>query len=45
MNMQENARLILGLRAKGWSDTEIANFLLYVESGEDQYRPTPAERE
>ena len=41
MNMQENARLILGLRAKGWTDTEIADFLLYIESGEEQYKPKP----
>lgn len=39
MNMQENARLILGLRSKGWTDTEITNFLLWIESGEEQYRP------
>ena len=25
MNMSETARLILDLRAKGWSDTEIIN--------------------
>jgi len=41
MNMTENARLILGLRALGISDTEIANFILYVETGEDQYKPKP----
>lgn len=39
MNMQETARLILGLRAAGWSDEKIANFLLYIESGEEQYKP------
>lgn len=39
MNMQENARLILGLRAKGWTDTEIADFLLWIESGDEQYKP------
>ena len=43
MNMQENARLILGLRAKGWTDTEIADFLLYIESGDEQYKPKPSE--
>ena len=45
MNMQENARLILGLRAKGWTDTEIADFLLYIESGDEQYKPKPSEEE
>lgn len=39
MNMSENARLMLGLRAKGWSDTEIVNFCLWVETGEEQYKP------
>ncbi len=39
MQLQENARLILGLRAKGWTDTEIADFLLYIGSGDEQYKP------
>lgn len=29
------ARLILGLRSKGWTDTEIVDFLLWIESGEE----------
>ena len=45
MNMQENARLILGLREKGWTDTEIADFLLYIASGDEQYKPTPNQKE
>ena len=39
MNMQENARLILGLRAAGWSEKEINDFMLFIESGEEQYKP------
>ena len=39
MNMQENTKLALGLRALGMSDTEIVNFLLWIETGEEQYRP------
>lgn len=39
MNMSENSRLILGLRAKGWSDTEIADFILWIGTGEKQYKP------
>lgn len=39
MNMQENARLALGLRELGLTDTEIVNFLLWMETGEEQYRP------
>ena len=37
----ESARLILGLRAKGWTDTEIADFILWIETGEERYRPSP----
>lgn len=40
MNMSESSRLILGLRAKGWTDTEITNLILWVETGEEQYKPT-----
>ena len=39
MNMSESSRLILGLRSKGWTDTEIADFILGVETGEAQYKP------
>lgn len=41
MNMQETARLILALRGAGWTDTQITNLLLYVENGEEQYKPKP----
>lgn len=39
MNMTETARLILGLRNAGWNEKEINDFILYIETGEDQYRP------
>lgn len=39
MNMSESSRLILGLRAKGWSDTEITDFILWIGTGEEQYKP------
>lgn len=39
MNMQEIARLILGLRSAGWSEKEINDFILFIESGEEQYKP------
>lgn len=39
MNMQETARFILGLRAAGWSEKEINDFMLFIESGEEQYKP------
>lgn len=41
MNMQENARLVLGLRAAGWSEKKINDFILYIETGEEQYKPEP----
>ncbi len=41
MNMTEVARLLLGLRAAGWSEKEINDFVLYIESGEEQYKPKP----
>jgi len=39
MNMAETARLILGLQATGWDEKKIKDFLLYIESGEEQYMP------
>lgn len=44
MNMSESSRLILGLRSKGWTNTEITDFILWVETGDEQYRPRPEER-
>ena len=44
MNMVEIARLLLGLRAAGWSEKEINDFVLYIESGEEQYKPKPREK-
>ena len=39
MNMQEVARLLLGLRADGWDEKKINDFLLWIETGEEQYKP------
>ena len=41
MNMQEAARMILGLRAAGWSEEKINNFILFIETGEEHYKPGP----
>ena len=43
MNMGENARLIIGLRAKGWTDTEINDLVLWIETGDEHYKPRPSE--
>lgn len=45
MNMTENARLVLGLRAAGWSEKKINDFILYIETGEEQYKPEPDAKE
>lgn len=39
MNMQETSRLILALRAKGWDDTSINDLILYLETGDERYKP------
>lgn len=44
MNMAEVARFLLGLRAAGWSEKEINDFMLYIASGEEQYKPKPREK-
>ena len=43
MNMQETSRLIIGLRSAGWDVKKINDFILYIESGEEQYKPTKSE--
>lgn len=39
MTMQEASRLILGLRAAGWDEKKINDFILWVETGEEKYKP------
>jgi hypothetical protein len=40
MNMQQEAsRIILGLRAAGWDDKSITDFILWVETGDERYKP------
>jgi hypothetical protein len=45
MNMTEVARLLLGLRAAGWSEKKINDFILFIETGEEQYKPYPDKNE
>lgn len=33
MNMTEVGRLLLGLRAAGWTEKQINDFILYIKSG------------
>ena len=37
--MSEVSRLILGLRAQGWSAEEIQDLILWIGTSEEQYRP------
>lgn len=37
--MSEVARLIIGLRAAGWDEKRINDFILWIETGEEQYKP------
>jgi hypothetical protein len=39
MTMSEASRVILGLRAAGWGEKEINDFILWVETGDEQYKP------
>ena len=41
MNMTETSRFILGLRNRGWTEKEINDFMLYIESGNEEYMPKP----
>lgn len=37
--MQETSRLILGLRAAGWDEKAITDFILWVGTGNEKYKP------
>lgn len=39
MNMTETSRLILGLRAAGWDEKDINDFILYIDLGDEKYLP------
>lgn len=39
MTMQEMTRFLLGLRAAGWDEKKINDFLIYIESGNEKYCP------
>lgn len=41
MDMREMSRLIIGLRKLGLGDKELADFLLWIASGEARYEPKP----
>lgn len=39
MTMAEPSRVILGLRAAGWSEKAINDFILWIETGDERYKP------
>ena len=39
MTMQEASRVILGLRAAGWDEKSINDFILWIETGNNEYKP------
>lgn len=39
MNMSEAARIIIGLRAAGWDEKSINDFILWIETGNEIYMP------
>lgn len=45
MNMQECSRIIMALRSAGWTEKQINDFILYVETGDNQYKPTIEQQE
>lgn len=44
LNMAEASRIILALRAAGWAEKEINDFILYVETGDEKYMPKKKEK-
>ena len=43
MNMSEAARIIIGLRAAGWDEKSINDFILWIETGDERYKPKEKE--
>ena len=39
MTMSEASRVILGLRAAGWPEKDINDFILWIETGDEQDKP------
>lgn len=43
VTMQEITRIIIGLRADGWDEKKINDFMIYIGSGDEQYMPKKKE--
>ena len=44
MNKQEASRIILFLRAAGWDEKSIGDFILWVKTGDERYKPAGKEK-
>lgn len=44
MTMAEASRVILGLRAAGWDEKNINDFILWIETGDERYKPKDKEK-
>ena len=44
-DMQEASRIILGLRAAGWDDKSITDFILWIETGDERYKPAEKKKD
>ena len=45
MNMMEASRVILGLRAAGWDEKSINDFILWIETGDEKYKPVEKDKQ
>ena len=43
MLIREVSQIILGLRAAGWDEKKISDFILWIESGDPRYKPEPVD--
>ena len=44
MHMSETARIIIVLRARGWDEKDINDFILFIETGDEKYKPENKEK-
>ena len=44
MRTTEKARLVLYLQERGWDEKKINDLILYLATGEEQYKPRPGRK-
>ena len=45
MDMQEASRIIPGLRAAGRDDKSITDYILWIETGDERYKPAEKKKD